>query len=392
MNYQPRTSPDDAPIIQLVSQVLLKAHQHRASDIHWEPLQSGLRVRFRIDGVLQEVQHFPKNLQSAIVSRLKIMTASMNIAEKRLPQDGRFQMTLDHCTIDLRVSTIPTLYGESIVMRLLERSSLLMGLAELGLQEDHHRLVKKLLHRTDGLILVTGPTGSGKSTTLYSCLQQVHASGSKLLTAEDPIEYEMDGIMQVPINNEIGLGFASVLRSFLRQDPDVIMIGETRDVETAQMAMQASLTGHLVLTTLHTNDAAGAISRLIDMGIEPLIIAATLEAVLAQRLVRKICTQCRVPYQPEEVFLQAIDSEEEKKTFYRGQGCDVCHQTGYRGRMGLFELLIISDLLRTLIHERASHAVIREKARELGMKTLREHGLQAALEGITTLEEVLKWT
>ena len=385
-----RTTPD--PIIHYVDLLLEQALQADASDVHLEPFEKECKIRYRIDGVLYEMKPLPISLALPMISRLKVM-AHLDIAERRLPQDGRIEKMVGETSIDFRIATLPTQFGESLVLRVLDRRKINLALHALQMPLDIEEAVGAIIKKPHGLFIVTGPTGSGKTTTLYSCLQEIHHQGSKLLTAEDPIEYEMEGIMQVPIHEEIGLSFASVLRSFLRQDPDVIMIGEMRDIETAQMAVQASLTGHLVLTTLHTNDAAAAIWRLIDMDVEPLMIATTVEAILAQRLVRKICEQCRVVDEPEKGLLSTLEiSGHAQETFYRGQGCEACHQTGYRGRMALFELLVISDPIRTLIYERASHADIREKARALGMKTLREYGVQAALEGITTLEEVVKWT
>ena len=388
-------SEDEAPIIKLVSSLLVEAQNNRASDIHIEPLEKTLRVRFRIDGNLQEVQSPPKKLQGAIVSRLKIMSGSMSIAEKRVPQDGRIQMKVGDKMVDLRVSTVPTVHGESVVMRVLDKSALMLGLPELGFLSDDQALFQRLAQSPDGIILVTGPTGSGKTTTLYACLNRINTIDSKLLTAEDPVEYEIDGIMQVPINDSIGMTFARVLRAFLRQDPDRIMIGETRDLETATIAIQASLTGHLVFTTLHTNDATGAVSRLVDMGVEPFMISASLEGVLAQRLVRRICTSCKTAYEPDESVLGQLGLspyDVGDKTFYFGKGCAECNNTGYKGRKGLYELLKVSDPVRILINDRAPNVVLRQKAIELGMRTIREDGIRCIFDGVTTIEEVLKYT
>jgi len=319
----------------------------------------------------------------------------MNIAEKRVPQDGRIQSRIGKSVIDLRVSTVPTSHGESIVMRILDKEGLKLGLPELGFFTDDQQTFEKLIGLPDGILLVTGPTGSGKTTTLYSCLRRVNTIDSKLLTAEDPVEYDIEGIMQVAVNDAVGMTFGKALRSFLRQDPDIIMVGEMRDLETAQISIQASLTGHLVLSTLHTNDAPGAVTRLIDMGVEPFLISSTLMAVLGQRLVRTICKNCRTPFEPTEKQLELLNLSAHDlgdKVFYYGRGCSTCNDTGYKGRKGIFELLIVSDPIRNLINERAPTVVVRQKAVELGMVTLREDGLRGIFEGDTTIEEVVKYT
>ena len=396
MNYQPRTISDDSPIIQLVSKVLLEAYQCRASDIHWEPIKSGLQVRFRIDGILQEAQHFPKKLQNTILSRLKIMTGSMNIGEKRLPQDGRFQKTINGCVINFRVSTIPTLRGESIVIRLLEHASLLTNLTELGLCQEDQAIIKKLLHRPDGLILVTGPTGSGKTTTLYAFLKKLNQADCKIITVEDPVEYQIPGINQVQLHEEIGRTFPVVLRSILRQAPNKIMIGEIRDLKTAQSAVNASLTGHLVFSTLHTNDAPSAMARLFDLGIPSFLLASSLRGVIAQRLVRRLCSHCKMPTSltdyEKKVFGDHYFSLEKKITPMKAVGCKHCHGSGFQGRLALFEILVVNDLLSHQIHRQSTATQLRSQAREQGMRTLREDGLRKMFAGLTTAAEVLSIT
>ncbi len=336
----------------------------------------------------------PRHLALPVISRVKVM-ANMNIAERRLPQDGRIQKNIAGRHVDLRVSTLPTQFGESVVLRVLDRSTVNLDLEMLGMPEYVHNYILEIINCPNGIFIATGPTGSGKTTTLYSCLRKINTIDSKLLTAEEPVEYDLEGIVQVPVNEAIGLTFARVLRAFLRQDPDRIMIGETRDLETAQIAIQASLTGHLVFTTLHTNDAPGAITRLIDMGVEPFLISATLEAVLGQRLLRSICPNCRAPYQPNESVLAQLELSKrdigDRKFFY-GKGCDACNHTGYKGRKGIYELMKITDPLRELINERAPTVVLKQKAIELGMVTLRQDGLRSIFAGDTTIEEVLKYT
>ena len=382
------------PIIRFVDLILYQAIQDRASDIHFEPFENEFKIRYRVDGALYEMSPPPRHLALPVISRVKVM-ANMNIAERRLPQDGRIQKNIAGRHIDLRVSTLPTQFGESVVLRVLDRSTVNLDLEMLGMPEYVHNYILEIINCPNGIFIATGPTGSGKTTTLYSCLRKINTIDSKLLTAEEPVEYDLEGIVQVPVNEAIGLTFARVLRAFLRQDPDRIMIGETRDLETAQIAIQASLTGHLVFTTLHTNDAPGAITRLIDMGVEPFLISATLEAVLGQRLLRSICPNCRAPYQPNESVLAQLELSKrdigDRKFFY-GKGCDACNHTGYKGRKGIYELMKITDPLRELINERAPTVVLKQKAIELGMVTLRQDGLRSIFAGDTTIEEVLKYT
>ena len=380
----------EAPIIKLATMMLLEAYNMRASDIHIEPMEKHLRVRFRVDGVLIETQQPPKKLAAAIISRLKIMTNTMSIAEKRLPQDGRIQVKMGKKQIDLRVSIIPTTHGESVVMRILDKSALSLGLPQLGFLSDDQELFEKLITLPDGILLVTGPTGSGKTTTLYSVLQELNSPNYNIVTVEDPIEYQLPGVNQVAVKADIGLSFADALRSILRQDPDIVMIGEIRDNETADIAVKAALTGHQVLSTLHTNDAAGAIARLDDMGIEPFLIASSTILTCAQRLVRRVCQNCKEEFVPEpEVFTKLGIEEMTGTTFFHGAGCDRCKRRGYSGRAAVIEVLPISEAVRRLIIKRASAAVIKNQAISEGMKTLRMVGIDKAKEGITTLEEVL---
>ncbi len=383
-----------APIVKYVNTVLAQAIQARASDIHFEPFETEFKIRYRVDGALYEMAPPPRSLAAAVTSRIKVMS-SLNIAERRIPQDGRIQTTMAGRPVDLRVSTLPTQFGESVVLRVLDRSTVKLELEHIGMPKNIYDYICAVIEKPNGIFIVTGPTGSGKTTTLYACLNRINTSDSKLLTAEEPVEYEIEGIQQVPINEAIGLTFARTLRAFLRQDPDRIMVGETRDLETAQIAIQASLTGHLVFTTLHTNDAPSAIARLIDMGVEPFLIASSLEGVLAQRLVRKICPNCRTPYEPSEAILRQIGlsvHEVGDKNFYYGTGCDQCNNTGYKGRKGIYELLDITEPIRELITARSPSVVIRQKAIELGMSTLRADGLRSIFDGETTIEEVLKYT
>jgi len=382
------------PIIKYVDLILDKAIAARASDIHFEPFETEFKIRYRVDGALYEMDPPPLHLALPVISRVKVMS-NLNIAERRLPQDGRIQRTIGGRQVDLRVSTLPTTFGESVVLRVLDRSSVNLELESLGMPEDIYNYILHVIEKPNGIFIVTGPTGSGKTTTLYSCLRKINTIDSKLLTAEDPVEYEIDGIIQVPINEGIGLNFARVLRAFLRQDPDRILVGETRDIETAQIAIQASLTGHLVFTTLHTNDSTGAVTRLVDMGVEPFLISASLECILAQRLIRKICTGCRTAYEPNEHVLASLGltiHDIGDKNFYYGKGCDACNNTGYRGRKGIYELLKISDPIREMINERTSGVLLRQKAVELGMTTLREDGMRSIFDGLTTIEEVIKYT
>ena len=383
-----------APIIRFVDLILYQAIQDRASDIHFEPFEHEFKIRYRVDGALYEMAPPPRHLALPVISRVKVM-ANLNIAEKRLPQDGRIQRDVGNRAIDLRVSTLPTQYGESVVLRVLDRSSANLDLENLGMPPYIFKRIQETIEKPNGIFIVTGPTGSGKTTTLYAALRKINTLESKLLTAEDPVEYDIEGLIQVPINEAIGLTFGRVLRAFLRQDPDRIMVGETRDLETAQIAIQASLTGHLVFTTLHTNDAAGAVTRLIDMGVEPFLISSSLEAVLAQRLIRRICAHCRVPYEPSDALLAQIGLSRRdisNKQFHYGKGCDACNQTGYRGRKGIYEWLEISDPIRELVNSRSPALLIKQKAIELGMVTLREDGLRSIYDGETTIEEVLKYT
>ncbi|PZR74845.1 MAG: type II secretion system protein E [Chthoniobacterales bacterium] len=389
------TDEADAPIIRMVSMLLIEAHRLGASDIHLEPLDKKFRVRFRIDGVLQEMQAPPKRLQSAIVSRLKIMTGSMSIAEKRLPQDGRIQVKIARKPIDLRVSTIPTNHGESVVMRVLDKSSLMLGLPELGFFSDDQETFERLLRLPDGILLVTGPTGSGKTSTLYSCLNFINKPDRKIITVEEPIEYQMNGINQVQVNTDVGMTFPVALRSILRQAPNIIMIGEIRDLETATIATNASLTGHLVFSTLHTNDAPSAVARLVDIGVQRFLVASSVRAIMAQRLVRRLCSNCKQPGELSETELRALNLEPSQISdaqVMKPLGCDECRQTGYKGRMGIFEIFIIDDDVRHLINNRGSTLSLRQRARELGMRTLREDGVRKVLGGLTSAEEVISIT
>jgi type IV pilus assembly protein PilB len=382
------------PIIRYVDLILYQAIQDRASDIHFEPFETEFKIRYRVDGALYEMSPPPRHLALPVISRVKVMS-NLNIAERRLPQDGRIQKNIAGRQVDLRVSTLPTQFGESVVLRVLDRSTVNLSLDALGMPPYIHNYLLKTIEKPNGIFIVTGPTGSGKTTTLYACLNEINTIDSKVLTAEDPVEYDIEGIIQVPMNEGIGLTFARTLRAFLRQDPDRIMVGETRDVETAQIAIQASLTGHLVFTTLHTNDAPGAVTRLIDMGVEPFMISSSLEGVLGQRLIRKICTSCRTEYEPNESTLAQLGLSPHEigdKTFYYGVGCETCNNTGYKGRKGIYELLNITDPIRELINKRAPSVVLKQKAIELGMTTLRQDGLRCIYDGETTIEEVLKYT
>jgi type IV pilus assembly protein PilB len=385
----------DAPIIRMVSMLLIEAHRLGASDVHLEPLDKKFRVRFRIDGVLQEMQAPPKRLQSAIVSRLKIMTGSMSIAEKRLPQDGRIQVKIARKPIDLRVSTIPTNHGESVVMRVLDKSSLMLGLPELGFLSDDQETFERLLKLPDGILLVTGPTGSGKTSTLYSCLNYINKPDRKIITVEEPIEYQMNGINQVQVNTDVGMTFPVALRSILRQAPNVIMIGEIRDMETATIATNASLTGHLVFSTLHTNDAPSAVARLVDIGVQPFLVASSVRAIMAQRLVRRLCLNCKQPGELSETELRALNLEPGQMAdaqVMKPVGCEECRGLGYKGRMGIFEIFVIDDNVRHMINNRRSTLMLRQRARELGMRTLREDGVRKVLAGMTSAEEVISIT
>ncbi|HKC93099.1 MAG TPA: type II secretion system ATPase GspE [Nitrospira sp.] len=384
---------DEAPIIRLVNSVLFQAVRQRASDIHFESFERGLVVRYRIDGVLYPILTPPKHLQSSIIARLKIM-AGLNIAEKRLPQDGRFAIRTAGKDVDLRVSVLPTSHGERVVLRLLEKENRLLNLSEMGFSLDRLRIIHQLIQLTHGILLVTGPTGSGKTTTLYAALSEINAPDKNIITVEDPVEYQLLGIGQMQVNPKINLTFAAGLRSILRQDPDVIMIGEIRDRETAEIAIHASLTGHLVFSTLHTNDAASAATRLIDMGIEPFLVASSVVAVLAQRLIRKVCPDCKKSYQPddEELIRLGVVPGKTKPTFYRGSGCAACSQTGYRGRTGIHELLVMDDEVRRLIGSKADAAAIKQAAVARGMVLLKEEAAEKIFAGVTTTEEVMRMT
>jgi len=385
---------DSAPVRKLLNMVLLLAIKDHASDLHFEPFEDEFRIRIKADGVLYEMVPPPRHLAFAITTRIKVM-ANLDIAERRMPQDGRIELTVGGHPVDLRVSVLPTMFGESVVMRVLDRSVVSLDLAKVGMDAPTMKSFREVMHKPNGIILVTGPTGSGKTTTLYSALSELNEITEKLITTEDPIEYDIDGIVQVPIDSQIGNTFAQCLRAILRQDPDKILVGEIRDLETAEIAIQASLTGHTVFSTLHTNDAPSTITRLRDMGIAPFLITATVEAILAQRLVRRVCTVCREESVPSSEMLQDLDmtaADIVGKKFYRGKGCDVCNNTGYKGRVGLFELMIMNDNLRDMIMQNASRDELRDTARSYGMVSLRDAGMAAAYEGRTTLEEVIRET
>ncbi len=387
-------SASQAPIIRFVDVVLQEAVKAKASDIHFEPFEGEFRIRYRIDGALYEMTPPPASLANAVTARVKVMSG-LNIAERRVPQDGRIKTTVGGRAIDLRVSTLPTQFGESVVLRILDKGVVNLDLENLTMADEIMTGIRTLVNRPNGIFIVTGPTGSGKTTTLYSALREVNTIDVKILTAEDPVEYEIEGIMQVQINHQVGLTFAAALRSFLRQDPDIIMLGEIRDQETGSIAVQSALTGHVVLSTLHTNDAPGAVTRLVDMGIEPFLIAASLEGVLGQRLLRHICKNCRTAYEPDQAVLSMLNVdpiEIADKQFYYGRGCSVCNRSGYKGRQGLFELMMINDAIRDLITHRAPTLVLKQKAIENGMRTLRQDGLRCIFDGHTTIEEVLKYT
>ena len=384
----------DAPLIRLVNQIIVDAFKMRASDIHLEPLSKRFRLRFRIDGVLHEMKAPPKRLQASIITRLKIQS-NMSISEHRIPQDGRIQSKVGTKLIDLRVSCLPTNHGESIVMRILDKEGLRLGLPELGFFTDDQQTFEHMIGLPDGILLVTGPTGSGKTTTLYSCLHFINRPDRKIITVEDPVEYILSGINQVQVHEAVGLTFAAALRSILRQAPNVVMIGEIRDMETASIAINASLTGHLVFSTLHTNDAPSAVTRLVDIGVKPFLVASSTRCLMAQRLVRKVCRQCAQPYQATEQEMRALNLTPESlqtATMQKGRGCSNCSNTGCRGRFGIFEIFIIDDEARKLIYDKASSSVLRARAREMGMRTLREDGIRKVLAGLTTPEEVIRAT
>ncbi len=389
-----RELASEAPVIKLLNLVLIQAIKDRASDIHFEPFENEFKIRYRVDGILYEMIPPPKHLALALTCRIKVL-ANLNIAERRLPQDGRIQLNILGRPIDVRVSTLPTAFGESVVMRVLDRSTVSLDIEQVGMRDDTLEQMRGLISKPNGIIIVTGPTGCGKTTSLYSFLKKINRVEDKLITVEDPVEYDLEGIIQVGINPKIGLTFDRCLRHIVRQDPDRIMVGEIRDLDTATMSVHASLTGHLVFSTLHTNDAPGAITRLIDMGVEPFLINSTLEAILAQRLIRKVCPRCKAPFRPTEFMLNQLGltlEDIEGKQLYYGKGCHECNNTGYLGRTGIFELLIISDPIRELIIQRAPTVLISEKARELGMRTLREDGILKIYDGITTIEEISRET
>ncbi len=376
---------------RLLNLVLMQAIKDRASDVHFEPFEDEFKMRYRIDGVLYEMVPPPKYLAMPIVSRIKVM-ADLDIAERRMPQDGRIELVVNGNPVDLRVSVLPTMFGESVVMRVLDRTNVSLDLEKVGLRANDLDLVRQLIHKPNGIVIVTGPTGSGKTTTLYSALSELNEVHTKILTVEDPVEYDIDGLVQVQVNPNVGLTFAAALRSFLRQDPDIILVGETRDLETAQIAVQASLTGHLVFSTLHTNDAPSSIARLLDLGLESFLITATIEGIVAQRLVRRVCPKCREAYNPSEqqlMELGLLPEDIQGRVVYRGKGCDYCHQSGYKGRLGLFEIMVLDDELRELILQNASSQVLRAEARKRGMRTLRQSGLTAIFDGLTTIDEVV---
>jgi type IV pilus assembly protein PilB len=386
----------DNAVVQLVNNMLVQAIANGASDIHLEPFEDEFKMRYRIDGVLYEMKNPPKEIAMAIVSRVKIL-AKLDIAERRLPQDGRisYQLSADRDPIDLRVAVLPTMYGESVVLRVLDRSAVQLELDRIGLREDELEKMRYIINKPNGIVLVTGPTGSGKTTTLYAALRELNQVDTKILTAEDPVEYDIHGMIQCQVNTDQELTFAKLLRSFLRQDPDIILVGEVRDLETAQISIQASLTGHLVFATLHTNDAPSSILRLLDLGVEPFLLTATIEAIVAQRLVRRICTQCKEEFTPSHEQLLELSmkpADVAGRQFFRGRGCDRCTKTGYKGRMALFEIMLIDDELRDMVMRQASTAVLQVEARKRGMRTLRESGLLALYEGQTTIDEVVRET
>ncbi len=382
------------PVKKLLNLVLMQAIRDKASDIHFEPFENEYKMRYRIDGVLYEMIPPPKHIAAALSSRIKVM-ANLDIAERRLPQDGRISLTVQGNPIDLRVSVLPTMFGESVVLRVLDRSQMSLDVEKIGLRQDDLKSVRQLIHKPNGIVIVTGPTGSGKTTTLYSCLSELNDIESKLITTEDPVEYDIDGIIQVQMKPDIGLTFAKCLRSILRQDPDIIMVGEVRDLETAEIAAQSALTGHLVFTTLHTNDAPSSVARLLDLGVEPFLITATVEGIIAQRLVRRICEHCKTAFEPSEEQLMELSLRPEDikgKKFFYGRGCDRCNRTGYRGRTAIFEIMAFNDQLRELIMNHASTNVLRGAAQKAGMRLLRDNGLAAIYDGLTTIDEVVKET
>ena len=382
------------PVKKLLNLVLLQAIRDKASDIHFEPFENQYKMRYRIDGVLYEMIPPPKYIAAALSSRIKVM-ANLDIAERRLPQDGRISLTVQSNPVDLRVSVLPTMFGESVVLRVLDRSQAMFDLGALGLTPDDHEIIRQLIHKPNGIIIVTGPTGCGKTTTLYSALNELNDIGTKIITTEDPIEYDVDGIIQVQMKPAIGLIFARCLRSILRQDPDIILVGEIRDLETAEISAQASLTGHIVFTTLHTTDAPSSIARLLDLGVEPFLLTATIEGIVSQRLVRKICENCKTEFEPSETQLMELKltpDDVKGKKFYYGRGCSKCNNTGYKGRTGIFEIMVFNDEIRDLVMNQASTAVLRAAGQKAGMKLLRDNGLKTIYDGITTIDEIVKET
>jgi type IV pilus assembly protein PilB len=389
-----KEAADSNPVRKLINLVLLQAIKDKASDIHFEPFEDEFKMRYRIDGVLYEMMPPPAHIAPAISSRIKVM-ANLDIAERRLPQDGRIELSVNNQPIDLRVSVLPTMFGESVVMRVLDRSNVQLDLDKLGMREDDLSVIRQLIHKPNGIVICTGPTGSGKTTTLYAALRELNDISSKLITAEDPVEYDIDGIIQCQIKPEIELTFGRILRSMLRQDPDIILVGEIRDKETAEIAVQASLTGHLVFSTLHTNDAPSAIARLLDLGLEPFLVTATLEGIIAQRLVRKICMNCKAEYTPGEEQLMELElrlDDVQGRKFWYGKGCEACNNTGYRGRLGIYEIMTLDDDMRDMIVKHASTQVLRAESRKRGMKTLRQAGLMSIYDGVTSIEEVVRET
>ncbi len=394
LEAQIETDVNAGPVVKLLNMILLQAIRDRGSDVHLEPFEHEFKVRYRVDGVLYEMMPPPVHLARAVISRVKVM-ANLDIAETRLPQDGRIELNIGGNPVDLRVSTLPTMFGESVVMRILDRQNLALDLEKLGFRPDELKNFRLLCEKPNGIILVTGPTGSGKTTTLYSALHEANTIDVKIITTEDPVEYDLEGIVQVQINDEIGVTFAACLRSILRQDPDKILVGEIRDLETSQIAVESALTGHIVFSTLHTNDAPSAVTRMVDLGLEPFLLTATVEGIVAQRLVRRICVNCKEPYDPadEELYeLELTPSDVEGRQFYYGKGCKKCNGTGYKGRVALFEMMIMNDRLRTLIMNHASTADLRIASREDGMRSLRDSGLLHIYDGVTTIEEVVKET
>ncbi len=382
------------PVRKLINLVLLQAIKEKASDIHFEPFEGEFKMRCRVDGILYEMLPPPAHIAPAISSRIKVM-ANLDIAERRVPQDGRIELNVNNQPIDLRVSVLPTMFGESVVMRVLDRSAVSRDLDKVGLRDDELAIVRQLIHKPNGICIVTGPTGCGKTTTLYSALREINEPSSKLITAEDPIEYDIDGVVQCQVRADIEMTFGRILRSMLRQDPDIILVGEIRDKETAEIAVQASLTGHLVFSTLHTNDAPSAIARLLDLGLEPFLITATIEAIIGQRLVRKICNECKTEFTPQLEQLMELELRPENvvgKKFYYGKGCPSCNNTGYRGRMGIFEIMMLDDEMRDMIVQHASTQVLRVESKKRGMRTLRQSGLLAIYDGVTSIEEVVRET